>query len=52
MATRQNDKAPKFGLANVPLDIFLDVVHFLDVQHILRLRRVSDDEVVLSATDA
>lgn len=40
MATRQNDKAPKFGLANVPLDIFLDVVHFLDVQHILRLRRV------------
>lgn len=41
VATLQDDKAPKFGLANIPLDIFLDVVRFLDVQHTLRLRRVS-----------
>ncbi|KAG8968227.1 hypothetical protein FRC05_001608 [Tulasnella sp. 425] len=40
MATLQDDKAPKFDLANVPLDIFLDIVRFLDVQHTLRLRRV------------
>lgn len=36
-----SDNGLRLGLVDVPLDIFLCITRFLDVRHILILRRVS-----------
>ncbi|KIO17816.1 hypothetical protein M407DRAFT_12178 [Tulasnella calospora MUT 4182] len=40
LTSPRNDKATGSGLVNIPLEIFLYLVQFLDIQHILCLRRV------------